>query len=75
MRFSASIKMTSKRKISLSSAAFLLGACLLNTGSAHAAGWFSNGGTPVGYKCDLTDPMCFSTDSPTLGDKFVTMID
>jgi hypothetical protein len=52
MRFFPLIKMASKRKISLSSAAFLLGACLLNTGSAQAAGWFSNGGSPAGYKCD-----------------------
>lgn len=74
MRFLALIKMTSKRTISLGSAAFLLGACLLNTGSAQAVGWFSNGGSPVGYKCNLTDVDCFTTNSPTLGDKFVTMI-
>jgi len=74
MRFFPLIKMAAKSNISISSAAFLLGACLLNTGSAQAAGWFSNGGSPVGYKCDLTDPTCFTTDSPILGDKFVTMI-
>jgi hypothetical protein len=38
MHFLALIKMTPKRKISLGSAAFLLGACLLNSGSAQAVG-------------------------------------
>jgi hypothetical protein len=75
MRFFSLIQLTPKRKISLSSAAFLLGACLLNTGSAQAVGWFSNGGSPEGFKCDLTDATCFSTDSPTLGDKYVTLIE
>jgi hypothetical protein len=78
MRFFSLIQQTPKRKISLSSAAFLLGACLLNTGSAQAVGWFSNGATlpnPVGFKCNLTDPDCFTTDSPTLSDKYVTLIE
>jgi hypothetical protein len=74
MRFFSLTQLTSKRKISFGSAAFLLGACLLNTGSAQAVGWFSNGGSPVGYKCNLTDPDCFTSNSPTLDDKFVTMI-
>jgi len=57
--------------------AVLLGGSALYADSAHASipPWYSNEGSPVGYKCNLFDPSCFNNDSPILGDKFVTILE
>lgn len=81
MRFSSPILLNpiGKISLSLSSATFAIGACLLHPGLAQAAGWTPNGPPTTGYLCALNDLACFNpaapVDSPVLLDKFVTLLD
>ena len=59
--------------------AILLGGAALNSGSAQAAGWSSNGPPITGYMCNLNDLLCFNpatpVDSPLVDNTYVTLLE